>query len=134
MKQQEADKIRKENELYERILELENKVKYLESEKIKPLVVAKKIYIQPVVEKSSPPIKVIKPKTETIKIETDKIKLIKEKKSIKETVPVIQVITEPIPKKISWFKTIINWFSIKQGRSLLNREDKPNGKRYLTIN
>jgi len=113
IKQQEYEEISKDKELNERILELENKVKDLESKKNKPIVVPKQIYIQPVIEKSSYPVKVIKPKTETIKIETDDIQLIEEEISIKETVPVIQTITEPIPKKASWFKKIINWFSGK---------------------
>ncbi|KJJ39866.1 hypothetical protein [Aequorivita vladivostokensis] len=108
-KEEEAEIIRKEQELNERILELENKVNELESQKITSNKKSESAYVKPVMRE------IVTQKNEVVILEEDKIQLTKQE-SVVIPEPILmdsQDTGTVLPKKISWFKKIINWFRLK---------------------
>ena len=112
-RQEENEKVRRENEVNKRILELENKVNELELGKTTNIAVPEKIYIKSDAEKVLSPTKVVKENIETKLVEKEQSQTIeKETDSLNEISSVIKT-TQSEPKKITWFKRIINWFTGK---------------------
>lgn len=104
----ELEKLTKEVEYQTQIKQLEDRIKNLESKDSTIIITPHVIKNQEKIITSTQPIEKIQLQKEEVK------EMLTEEETVSETIlPVVQDTPPSPPKKISWFKKIINWFSIK---------------------